>query len=63
MAEPVTTKKATSKQLVDPPTKLSTMDKIKADQKTQILGPDAMLMRDLKGKHMIGGRRTTRGKR
>ena len=42
----------------------STVEKLKAAETSQILGPDATLMRDLKGKHMIGGgHRLPRGKR
>lgn len=56
-------KKATAKEVTEPPTKHTTIEKLKAAERTQILGPDAMMMRDLKGKHMIGGRRGARGKR
>ena len=53
--------KVSIKKLTDPPTHLSSMEKLRADENTQILGPDATLMRDLKGKHMIGGRHLTAG--
>jgi len=56
-AKPFPKKKATIRQLVDPPTTQSTVEKLKAADTTQIRGPDADMMRDLKGKHMIGGNR------
>ena len=53
-------KKAASIQGVSElPPKRSTIDKLKSAETSQIHGPDADLMRDLKGKHMIGGTRRT----
>ena len=57
MATPVKQKKASAAQLADLPTKHSTIEKLKAAETTQIRGPDADMMRDLKGRHMIGGNR------